>query len=82
MNAHINYDLPQSLIRMIPIKDFADPDFSTLRHRDHVRIDRVLTSRCAASASRCRPAEIGVCGSFGAGRVVDVPQGAARRRFA
>ena len=48
MNAHINYDLPQSLIRMIPIADFADSDVVDLRHRDHVRIDRVLASRVAA----------------------------------
>jgi len=48
MNAHINYDLPQSLIRMIPIEDFDDLDVVDLRHRDHVRIDRVLASRVAA----------------------------------
>jgi len=48
MNAHINYDLPQSLIRMIPVEDFLDPDVADLRHRDHVRIDRVLASRVAA----------------------------------
>ena len=48
MNAHINYDLPQSLIRMIPAADFDDPDVVDLRHRDHVRIDGVLASRVAA----------------------------------
>jgi hypothetical protein len=48
MNAHINYDLPQSLIRMIPAADFDDPELVDLRHRDHVRIDRVLASRVAA----------------------------------
>jgi hypothetical protein len=48
MNAHINYDLPQSLIRMIPVADFDDPEIVDLRHRDHVRIDRVLASRVAA----------------------------------
>jgi hypothetical protein len=48
MNAHINYDLPQSLIRMIPIKDFDDLELLDLRHRDHERIDRVLASRVAA----------------------------------
>jgi hypothetical protein len=48
MNAHINYDLPQSLIRMIPATDFDDADVVGLRHRDHVRIDRVLASRVAA----------------------------------
>jgi hypothetical protein len=48
MNAHINYDLPQSLIRMIPPADFADPEVLARRHRDHARIDRVLASRVAA----------------------------------
>jgi hypothetical protein len=42
MNAHINYDLPQSLLRVIPPGDFADPDVLALRHRDHERIDDVL----------------------------------------
>jgi hypothetical protein len=48
MNAHINYDLPQSLIRMIPVPDFDDPRLVELRHRDHVRIDRVLATRVGA----------------------------------
>jgi hypothetical protein len=48
MNAHINYDLPQSLIRMIPPAEFADPELLVRRHRDHVRIDRVLAARVAA----------------------------------
>jgi hypothetical protein len=48
MNAHINYDLPQSLIRMIPPADFADAALLARRHEDHARIDRVLASRVAA----------------------------------
>jgi Family of unknown function (DUF5995) len=45
MNAHINYDLPQSLIRMIPPADFTSPALLELRRRDHERIDEVLASR-------------------------------------
>jgi hypothetical protein len=48
MNAHINYDLPQSLLRLIPPADFADPDVLARRHKDHARIDHVLASRVAA----------------------------------
>jgi hypothetical protein len=47
MNAHINFDLPQSLVRMIPPEDFAHPDCLALRGRDHERIDGVLASRVA-----------------------------------
>ncbi len=48
MNAHINFDLPQSLVRMIPAVDFADPALLARRQRDHERIDAVLTARVAA----------------------------------
>ncbi|WNV77508.1 DUF5995 family protein [Geodermatophilus sp. DSM 44513] len=48
MNAHINYDLPQSLVRVIPPAEFDDPAAWDLRRRDHERIDRVLASRVAA----------------------------------
>jgi Family of unknown function (DUF5995) len=48
MNAHINYDLPQSLVAMIGPEDFATPSVLALRHRDHERIDDVLASRVAA----------------------------------
>ena len=47
MNAHINLDLPQSLIRMIPPEDFASPALLDRRRRDHERIDEVLASRVA-----------------------------------
>ena len=47
MNAHINFDLPQSLVRMIPPEDFDQPDCRALRRRDHERIDDVLSSRVA-----------------------------------
>jgi uncharacterized protein DUF5995 len=48
MNAHINYDLPQSLVRVIPAAEFADPVLLGRRRRDHERIDAVLASRVAA----------------------------------
>jgi hypothetical protein len=47
MNAHINFDLPQSLVRMIGPDDFADPGVLALRRRDHERIDAVLAGRVA-----------------------------------
>ena len=47
MNAHINFDLPQSLVRVIGPEDFADPGLVALRRRDHERIDEVLASRVA-----------------------------------
>jgi hypothetical protein len=47
MNAHINYDLPQSLVRVIPPGDFADPAVHAARERDHERIDGVLAGRVA-----------------------------------
>jgi len=43
MNAHINFDLPQSLVRMIPPEDFARPERVERRRRDHERIDDVLS---------------------------------------
>jgi hypothetical protein len=48
VNAHINYDLPQSLVRVIPGEEFADPAALARRGRDHERIDGVLASRVAA----------------------------------
>ena len=45
MNAHINFDLPQSLVAMIPPEDFAAPAVLARRRRDHERIDDVLASR-------------------------------------
>ena len=48
MNAHINYDLPQSLVRMIPPEDFVSPSLLARRERDHARIDGVLAARVGA----------------------------------
>jgi hypothetical protein len=48
VNAHINFDLPQSLVRVISAAEFADPAVLARRERDHERIDGVLSSRVAA----------------------------------
>jgi len=48
MNAHINFDLPQSLVRVIPPEEFDLPERRDLRRRDHERIDAVLAARIAA----------------------------------
>jgi hypothetical protein len=48
INAHINYDLPQALLDVIPPDDFGDPVLLNRRRRDHERIDAVLASRVAA----------------------------------
>src|SRR6185312_4588562 len=37
MNAHINVDLPQALIRVVPPGDFADAALLERRRRDHER---------------------------------------------
>ena len=47
MNAHINLDLPQALVRVIPPEDFAVADRLALRRRDHERIDGILAARVA-----------------------------------
>jgi len=47
MNAHINLDLPQSLVAVIGPEDFADRAVLALRRRDHERIDGVLAARVA-----------------------------------
>lgn len=48
MNAHINYDLPQAMLDVIPPADFADPERLALRVRDHDRVDEILGARVAA----------------------------------
>jgi Family of unknown function (DUF5995) len=47
VNAHINFDLPQSLVRVIPPADMADPAVVARRHRDHGAIDAVLAAAVA-----------------------------------
>lgn len=48
INAHVNYDLPQALLHVISVDDFRDPVLMARRHRDHERIDAVLSGRVAA----------------------------------
>jgi hypothetical protein len=48
VNAHVNYDLPQALLAVISIDDFADPVLLARRQRDHERIDGVLGARVSA----------------------------------
>ena len=61
MNAHINYDLPQAMLDVIPVEDFEDEELLASRVRDHDRIDEILSRRVAAE-----DAELG-----GARRLVD-----------
>jgi hypothetical protein len=48
INAHINYDLPQSLVAVISPHDFADRELVARRQRDHERIDAILSGRVSA----------------------------------
>lgn len=48
MNAHINYDLPLSLLGVISDAGFADPEILARRNRDHTHIDKVLLRRVGA----------------------------------
>ena len=47
VNAHINFDLPQSMVRVIPPEDMADAALVARRHRDHEAIDGVLATQVA-----------------------------------
>jgi hypothetical protein len=47
INAHINFDLPQALLAVIPDSDFAIPQTLSRRQRDHERVDAVLSARVA-----------------------------------
>jgi Family of unknown function (DUF5995) len=48
MNAHINYDLAQSLLAVISPPEFDDPDLLASRRADHEHIDQVLVARVGA----------------------------------
>ncbi len=48
INAHINYDLPQSLVAVISPEEFDQPALLARRQRDHERIDAILSGRVAA----------------------------------
>lgn len=45
MNAHINVDMPQALLRVIPPEDFENGDLVASRRRDHCRVDEILADR-------------------------------------
>jgi hypothetical protein len=48
MNAHINYDLAQSLLAVITEEEFDDPELLARREADHEHIDSVLVARVGA----------------------------------
>jgi hypothetical protein len=48
MNAHINYDLAQSLLAVISEAEFDDAELLARRHADHEHIDQVLVARVGA----------------------------------
>jgi Family of unknown function (DUF5995) len=48
INAHINYDLPLSLLGVIDDAEFADPNVMAKRNQDHTHIDAVLLGRVGA----------------------------------
>jgi Family of unknown function (DUF5995) len=51
MNAHINYDLAQSLLAVISEEEFDDPALLASRAADHEHIDAVLVARVGAEDS-------------------------------
>ena len=48
LNAHINFDLPQALLAVIPPADFDDPVVLAGREADHTHVDAVLQARVGA----------------------------------
>ncbi|MGI5176895.1 DUF5995 family protein [Dactylosporangium sp. CA-152071] len=56
MNAHINYDLPQSLIAVIGPAEFDDGELRAARERDHTHVDKVLLARVRAEEVEGRTA--------------------------
>jgi Family of unknown function (DUF5995) len=57
MNAHINYDLPQSLLAVIDDAEFDDPDLIARRSADHLHIDEILTNRVPQEDQLLRQSE-------------------------
>ena len=51
MNAHVNFDLPQALLEVISVAEFADPARIAQRRADHQRIDEVLARQVGAEDS-------------------------------
>jgi hypothetical protein len=58
INAHINFDLPQALLRVVSVDDFADEALMARRRRDHERIDAVLSRRVSAEDERLQGASV------------------------
>ncbi|MGI8686608.1 MAG: DUF5995 family protein [Acidimicrobiales bacterium] len=57
MNAHVNYDLPQSLLATISDDEFADAAVVEGRCRDHTHIDAILSSRVDAEDKELQKVE-------------------------
>jgi hypothetical protein len=57
VNAHVNYDLPQALLDVMPPEEFDDRAVLDRRRRDHERIDAVLGSRVSAEQDELRAEE-------------------------
>lgn len=57
MNAHVNYDLPQSLLATITDEEFADPAVLARRSEDHTHIDAILSSRVDAEDKELQKVE-------------------------
>ena len=58
MNAHVNYDLPQSLLATISDEEFADPAVLARRSEDHTHIDAILASRVDAEDKELQKVEL------------------------
>jgi hypothetical protein len=59
MNAHVNYDLPQALLEVVPPGDFEDRRIVERRRRDHERIDGVLAERVGPEDAELEKADGG-----------------------
>ena len=57
MNAHVNYDLPQSLLAVITDEEFDDPEAVARREKDHRHIDDILVSRVAEEDEELKAVE-------------------------
>ncbi|MEP7054029.1 MAG: DUF5995 family protein [Actinomycetota bacterium] len=57
MNAHVNYDLPQSLLAVITDDEFDDATLIERRNADHTMIDAILASRVAAEDGELKRVE-------------------------
>lgn len=57
MNAHINFDLPQSLLAAISDAEWGDHELISRRAADHGHIDDILASRVAAEDGNLKALE-------------------------